>query len=168
MNSMLSPRPPSRKRLVAAIALAAAFSCTSPRDSFTSGRIQDPCSQTWPVCNTVAGCILGETNYVGGNFPGSFTFIVTTQAPSTISVNVYLQTVTAAGTTTTITWFETGCSASFPQTFPGNVFVGETQDQGVFTASQAVVGIGDHEVTIVSDATASFLLSVDIVPTTGT
>jgi len=165
---MLSPRTLPRKRLAAAIALAVVFSCGSPQDSFTSGRIQDPCSQTWPVCNTVAGCILGETNFVGGNFPGSFTFIVSTPAPSTITVNIYLQTVTAAGTTTTITWFETGCTSSFPQTFPGNVFVGESQDQGVFNASQAVVGVGDHQLTVISDATASFLLSVDIVPTTGT
>jgi hypothetical protein len=144
------------------------FACGSPQDSFESGRIQDPCSQTWPVCNTVAGCILGETNFVGGNFPGSFTYIVNTPGPSTISVNIFLTSVTAAGTTTTLTWYETGCTSQFPLAVPGNVFVGETQNLGVFTRSQAVVGAGDHELTIVSDATASFLLSVAIVSTTGT
>jgi hypothetical protein len=157
-----------RKRLAAATVLAVVFSCGSPEGNFTSGRIEDPCAGTWPVCNTVAGCILGETNYAGGNFPGSFTFIVSTLAPSTISVNVFLQNVTGAGSTTTITWFETGCTASFPQQTLGSVFVGESQQQGFFTASQAVVGVGDHEITIVSDATASFLFSVNVVPTTNT
>lgn len=165
-------RPPGKLRVLTfavALALAPALSptegCGNPADGFTSGRALDPCGETWPVCNTVAGCILGGGNYVQGTFPGTFQYVVQTPGPATVAVNVFLQNVTGAGTNTTIDWWETGCGSSFPQTVAGSVFVGETQQAGMFTRSQALTGTGDHLVTIQSDATASFLLDVTVTTT---
>ncbi len=162
---MLSATPSTRKRLVVLLAAALGVACGSPVDSFTAGRIQDPCSGDWPVCNSVAGCILSDVNYVQGTFPGTFQYVVQTPGPATVTVDVFLQNVTGAGTNTTIDWWETGCTSSFPQTVTGNVFVGETQNLGIFTRQQGLTGKGDHLVTISSDATASFLLAVSVTPT---
>ena len=154
----------SRKPLALALAALLGLACNGPVDSFTSGRVLDPCGETWPVCNTVAGCILSDANYVQGTFPGTFQYVVQAPGPATVSVNVFLENVTGAGTTTTLDWWETGCTSSFPTTVQGSVFVGETQELGVFTRSQDLSGEGDHLVTIQSDATASFLLSVVVTP----
>ena len=162
---MLSPTRLPRKPLALVLAALVGAACDSPADSFEAGRAQDPCSDSWPVCNTVAGCILSGTNYVGGNFPGTFQYIVETPGPASVAVNVFLSNVTGAGSNTTIDWWETGCTSSFPTTVTGKVFVGETQNLGVFTRSQQLTGVGDHLVTIQSDATASFLLEVDVTPT---
>ncbi|MHB8417919.1 MAG: hypothetical protein ACYDCL_07575 [Myxococcales bacterium] len=162
---MLSSSALPRKRLALPLAVGLGLACGGPADSFTSGRAEDPCSETWPVCNTVAGCILGDSNYVQGTFPGTYQYVVETAGPATVTVNVFLQSVTGGGSTTTIDWWETGCTSSFPTTVEGKVFVGESQTLGVFTRQQSLTGVGDHLVTIQSDATASFLLDVSVAAT---
>ncbi|MHB1845034.1 MAG: hypothetical protein ACYCWW_09400 [Deltaproteobacteria bacterium] len=161
---LASARPPS-KRFLALALCAAATSCGSPKDAWIAGRILDPCGGSWPVCNTVVGCPLDSSSYAEGKFPGTAQYLVQTPGPATVTIHLFLDEVTAAGSEATLTWFETGCTSRFQTQVTGAVFVGESQNLGEFQRSEQLAGAGDHLIQIQSDATASYSVKVDIVPT---
>ncbi len=147
--------------------LLLAVGCASSEGSFTSGLVEDPCDQAYGACNGTVGCILTNTSYTSGSFPGAGSFLVQTSGPSTVEVHLFLLNPTSTGTQTIITWFESGCTSSFQQAFPGEVLVNQAEAaNGEFVASQQLSAPGDHLITYSSDTTSMFLLKVVIIPTT--
>jgi hypothetical protein len=159
---MLSDRFHPRHFLPFLIVFAA---CANLVDDFTSGRALDPCSgSNYGLCNTVAGCILDNTNYIRGHFPGQERVLVRTTGPAAVEVHFLLENVTAAGMQTLITWYEPGCSSPFQQSITGDVFVGEAEKTGEFTRSQDLLAAGDHEVSYQSDSNCDYYFKVVVVP----
>jgi hypothetical protein len=141
--------------------------CSSSQGDFTSGLVDDPCDQFYPACNSSVGCILTNTSYTSGTFPGMGSFLVQTDGPSTVEVHFFLENPTSIGTETYITWYESGCTSSFQQTFTGKVFVNQAEAaNGEFVASQQLSSPGDHLISYQSDTTSTFLVKVVIIPTT--
>lgn len=159
-----SLRQRTRIRPPLAIALLLASGCGSPKDAFIAGRALDPCGGSWPVCNTVVGCPLAAGSYAAGSLPTTVGYLVQTSGPATVAVHIYIDQVTAAGSQTLLTWFETGCSSRFQTQVTGADFVGESQQQGDFVRSQELAGAGDHLIQLQSDATAHYLIKVDVTP----
>lgn len=141
--------------------------CGDPESDFKSGRSDDPCNGNYPACNTDVGCVLSNSSYTSGTFPGSGQFLVQTTGPATVDVNFFLINPSAAGTMTYVTWFESGCTSNFQAPpITGKIFVGEAEaDNGLFTRSQLLSSPGDHLITYQSDATAQYLIDVEITPT---
>jgi hypothetical protein len=161
---MVAHRPPRLQRVGL---LLFAVGCTSAQGDFTSGLVEDPCDQFYPACNSTVGCILTDTSYTSGSFPGSGSFLIQTSGPSTVQVHFFLLNPSSTGTLTTITWFESGCTSSFQQPFTGKVFVAQAEaGNGEFVASQQLSAPGDHLITYSSDTTSQFLVKVVIIPTT--
>ena len=138
--------------------------CTGGKDAFLDGRIEDSCNQAWPVCSTVAGCLLGTQSYMSGRFPGTAQFIVQLAEPSSVSISVYLDGVTSTGTEASLTYYESGCQGRVPNKVTGTEFTKESDQVGFFTRSASLQDIGDHLVTFRSDAQAEYVLKVDVTP----
>jgi hypothetical protein len=150
------------QRLVILVPLAVG-ACTSSESDFIGPRVLQTCDGTWAVCNTVVGCILGPEDYVSGSLPQSSGFIVTLGEPSTVTLSFFLSNSTAAGTQTTITFWEGGCRANIPFVIAGQEFLQEAQTQGQFQQQANLVDIGDHLIQYQSDARTDYLVKVDTV-----
>lgn len=139
--------------------------CASPREEFLGNRALDTCSEAWPICSSVAGCVIGAQSYVEGRFPGKARFIVNVPEPAVVWVSVYLEGVSAAGEETTIDWYEDRCRAFIRETVDGETFVGETQRIGFFQRRAELIGVGDHLIEVKSDSEGDYLVKVDVLPT---
>ena len=144
------------------LALLLTASCSDPRGEFIGPRVLDQCSGGWPVCSTLVGCILGPESYIQGALPQAFGFIAHLDEPSTVRVHILLDNATAAGTLTTLTWNEPGCTSHIQTQVTGQVLLEESQRQGEFIRDGLLQGLGDHLIQVDSDARASYLLKVDI------
>lgn len=147
--------------LLACLALAG---CTSRRDTFLADRALDKCDGVWPVCDTVAGCLLGDRSYVEGRFPGSGKVGVQVFEPSTVRVSIFLDEVGSTGEETVIHFFEDRCRARHREAITGRTFVGEAEQVGWVSREADLVGTGDHLISFESDAKARYLLKVDVIP----
>jgi hypothetical protein len=153
--------------LTGCIALSAALPACSngnPEQAFEKGRTLDECVDNVPVCTTVASCVLTTSNYVAGSFSGGppRRFVVTTGGAALVSLNVYFTEETSPGSDTEITWFEAACASSAVDATDGeDIFVAAGPGRVWSTTHQFTTG-GDHLIELVSDAQASYLLSVTI------
>src|SRR3712207_1651899 len=73
------------------LAAVLALGCGGSRADFIGGRVGDTCDAAWPVCGTLAGCILGPESYAEGRFPGQGRFIVQVPEASTVRVHFFLE-----------------------------------------------------------------------------
>src|SRR4051812_2180696 len=102
------------------LALAAALAgCGGKRESFLGTRVQDTCQAEWPICDRVAGCLLGGTSYLEGRFPGTRLVGVQVDEPSTVTMGFLLDDVGAAGEETALNFFEDRCRSRIRITIPG-------------------------------------------------
>jgi hypothetical protein len=148
----------------AAIAVAAlAFGCGNAKGDFVGARVLDPCSGTWPVCSTIVGCILGPESYAEGRLPRSTGFIVSLGEPSTVRLAFYLDNVGAAGTQTNLHFWEGGCRSQTPVQIEGKTFLTESQSQGQVLRDVDLQDIGDHLIQFDSDASANYVVKVDLI-----
>ena len=130
--------------------------CGPDAGAFIAGADVVPCMENVPVCQTSAGCIMGESRYVEGDFPGVINFVVTTPADTVIVVKLYFTKQVSPGEDTEITWYEPGCGDK--QTYSSGVddIFSKTGDDGVFSQEKEVRRQGDHLIEIVSDAYTHF------------
>lgn len=130
--------------------------------NFADGLTLDRCEDTYPVCETTAGCVLGETRYAEGSFPGQRQFIVPAPAGAVISVQLYFVDQTAAGVDTEIRWHEPGCFDSYRWASEGADLFLLAGKGRVLEKSQQVREDGDHLIEIYSDAVLDYYLKVEV------
>jgi hypothetical protein len=138
--------------------------CLDPRGQFIYGRVSDQCNTEWPICDTIAGCLLGDTSYIEGKFPTMGRVAVQLFEPSTVTVSFYLENVAGAGTETDLYFNEDRCRSKIPITIEGRTFVGEDENQGFVSRSADLSGVGDHLIEYQSDARLDFLMKIDVLP----
>lgn len=143
--------------------LLLASACGSRRGDFVERRVEDTCDESWPVCDTVAGCILGAETYRTGRLPGEGRFAVRIAEPSVVTVSFFLENIGASGNMTAITFHEDGCRARIREEIQGRTFVGEAERFNGVSRSAELDGVGDHLIEYQSDAQADFLVKVDVV-----
>lgn len=148
-----------------AIAVIAIFlgSCGDPDGAFLGGRAPEKCDGAWPVCDTAAGCKLDDQHYVSGQFPGERRILVRTEQPAEIRVAIFLKSQRAAGSSTEVEWYETGCGARIREAVSGTSFFEQAGERQEFARSAYLSTIGDHFIRVQSDSSADYLLKIDIV-----
>ncbi|MBI3186022.1 MAG: hypothetical protein HYZ28_28125 [Myxococcales bacterium] len=134
------------------------------REGFIAGRVLDRCDTGWPVCDRVAGCLLGDQSYIEGKLPGSGLLAVQVFELSTVRLSFYLESVSAAGTETALSFFEDKCRSRIRQTITGRIFVGEAQKMGWVYREAELSGVGDHLIEFSSDTRADYLAKVEVIP----
>lgn len=158
--------PARLARLVCALlapAAAAALAACSAEEVFIGDAALDTCDGAWPICQTMAGCRLGEGEYIEGRFPGGRSFIVSTRGAARIRLSLLLGDQLSAGSDTEIRWYEPGCFERYTFASEGRDVFRDTDESGVFNVSQLVHEGGDHLVELYSDAYCSYLLKVKTV-----
>lgn len=143
---------------------ALALGCGGSRADFIGSRAADACDAAWPVCGTMAGCILGAESYAEGRFPGQGRFIVQVPEASTVRVRFFLEEVVAAGEETVVTFHEEGCRARIRQSVSGRNALDMVEKQGEFSREADLTGEGDHLIEFSSDMQARYVLKVEVVP----
>lgn len=147
------------------VAFAFTFSgCIDERGQFVFGRVIDKCNTEWPICDTIAGCLLGDSSYIEGKFPTKGKIAVQLFEPSTVTMSFLLDNVAGSGTETAINFFEDRCRSRVRVSVEGRTFVGESEQQGVVKRSVDLSGVGDHLIEFTSDARLQFLMKVDVLP----
>ena len=135
------------------------------REAFLGSRVEDSCGSQWPICDKIAGCLLGDTGYLTGRFPGTRLIGVQVFEPSIVRVSFQLENVGAAGEETAISFFEDRCRARTRVSISGRSFVGENDTIGFVKREVELTGVGDHLIEFSSDTRAQYLLKVDVTPT---
>lgn len=147
------------------VAFALMFSsCLDEKGQFLFGRVADRCNTEWPICDTIAGCLLGDSSYIEGRFPTKGKIAVQLFEPSTVTVSFFLENVAGSGEETAINFFEDRCRSRVRQSIEGRTFVGEAEQAGFVKRSVDLSGTGDHLIEYESDARLQFLLKVDVLP----
>lgn len=152
-------------QLTSAVAFLAAVGCTNPRSEFLGTRVADTCDGQWPICATIAGCLLGDTSYIEGKLPGAGRVAIQIFEPSEVTATFYLFEVGAAGQETVINFNEERCRSRVRQSITGKVFFNESQNSGGIVKRKAeLTGEGDHLIDFTSDAVARYYFKIDVLP----
>ncbi len=151
--------------LVQLLCVVALFSCGTKKQEFLGTRVKDSCNGEWPVCSEIVGCLLGDTSYVEGKFPGEARVIVQLFEPSTVTASLYLEETSAAGAQTVFNFNEDACRARQREAVNGKALLDEFEKTGVVFRKADLSGVGDHLVTVTSDARSKFMLKIDVAPT---
>ena len=130
--------------------------------------MEQACNESWPVCNQIAGCLLGTQSYVKGRIPASTRTIIHLDEPSTVAVSLFLDSVGSSGTQTTLVFYEGSCRGRTPVVVTGVEFTQEVEKLGAFARSADLTELGDHLIEFSSDAQAEYLLKIDVTPTRNT
>ena len=144
--------------------MAGATGCSSGEDEFTASRVTEQCNESWPVCDLVAGCIVGNESYLTGLFPGTRRVIVRLDEASQVTASFFLKNIAAEGTTTTLTFYEGGCNSQIRVDLTGKAFVNEAQTVGFVARNENLNDVGDHRFEFVSDTQAEYDFKLDVVP----
>jgi hypothetical protein len=153
------------KQFVFALLVLGLCGCNgAPEEAFEGDRIPDACGSNWPVCQTFAGCRLDDGTFVQGSLPGTRKFIVHTNGPATIEVDMLVENAQAEGTKANLTFFEPACAQQYLVQTDGQSFFAESQNEAgtPFSRSHDVSNAGDHLVLLDCDATATYLLKVSV------
>lgn len=135
----------------------------SAEDGFVGARLERLCTQSIPICEVTASCILDDRSFVESSFPGGLRLIVTTERErATLELRLFLVSQVAPGT-------ELGVQANAPGC--GEVDEVRLVDVDLFQAAGGdrtfgweleLPGRGDHLVEIFSDMSARYLVTVDV------
>ena len=130
--------------------------------NFSDGLDLERCEDTFPVCQTSAGCVLTENEYLEGRFPGQKQVIVSAPTESVIHVEVFFLEQTASGLDTEIRWNEPGCFETYRWTNDGRDVFQLAGSSRVLSQSRQVFEDGDHLIEVFSDAVADYQMKIRI------
>ena len=137
------------------------------RLGFIGSRSETACDSALSLCKgKVAGCVMDDTKYLKGTFPGSRRVMVKTTAGAwKIKVSLFLEGKASPGTETEISWYEPACSDVFKhqQSKAGSDLFTAAGSDNTFEIEHSVAKAGDHLVEIFSDATTRYLLRVEAI-----
>jgi hypothetical protein len=138
------------------LALGGAFLLVSC--GVTSGDDENPCNQNIPAaCGTIAHCVLDSDQFLQGQFPGSQSFVVTTQAPEMVTFSFTFSDRISAGTTLVLTSTEPDCSERSTYMNPADIFQ-LSGASGVLSFPITMTEPGDHLIQFSSNAYCSYQL----------
>ncbi len=150
--------------LVVILAALSCLHCGGLREEFIGSRVKDSCNGEWPICSTQVGCLIGDRSYIEGRFPGANAVAIQVFEPSMVTLSFMLSEISGAGGETAINFNEDGCRARVRTTISGRSFLGESEKKGYITRAAELSGVGDHLISWESDARASYVAKIDVLP----
>lgn len=141
--------------------------CVSGEDAFTDGRLEDRCEGAVPVCQFRAGCVLGDDEFVRGEFPGAHRLVVRTELPrSRVRVRLLLSETLFPGTEVLIQLWTPGCGALDRVDLVDVDFFARAGDDGVLEFTLDAPEKGDHMLEVFADMSAAYVLVADVLEPT--
>ena len=161
-----SRRAPLISRLlfssIALLTLCAVSGCISREESFTAGRIEQLCEASLPICNTRVTCSAGEDTYLTGAFPGAERAMLYTPHPlTTVTLNFLIDEQIFPGTEMLVRAHQIGCVEIEEERLVDVDIFQRAGDDRILSFSFDLEGRGDHLVEWFSDATATYVMTVD-------
>ncbi len=130
---------------------------------FTLGRTRTPCTDSVPVCDDIAACVLGSDQYLHGLFPGGQRLIVHTEIDQAHLIARFLLVEEwSPGTEILVRAYSADCSDYDEGHATGVDLFELAGDDGIIEYGLDVSGLGDHQVELFSDMGAEFMFRVDI------
>lgn len=157
----------SRNALILALlALGLSTACGVSEADFIAGADHDPCQANIGVCQTTAGCTMGEYKYIeaggDGDRIGFRSFVVDTPADTTLVVKMFFKTREHPGEDTNITWYEVGCHDSYEYESMGKDIFSLAGNDRIFSQGMLLRQSGPHLVELDSDAVAHVFIRVEL------
>ncbi len=149
--------------LVAGAFATTSAGCLTAEEIFTQGRLENRCSDSIPVCGYVAACVLGQDQYLHGDFPGGQRIIVRTEVDKVQLITRFLLVDERfPGSEIFVRAYSTGCG-DYDEGHAVDVDLFDLAgNDGVIEYGLDVTGRGDHMVELFSDMSAEFMFRVDI------
>lgn len=136
--------------------------CVSREDSFTSGRIERLCEASLPICNTRVTCTVDEESYLTGVFPGAERALIYTPHPkTTVTLNLLFDEQIFPGGELLVRAHQIGCVEVKEERLVDVDVFERAGDDRIISFTFELEGRGDHLIEWFSDATASYVLTVD-------
>lgn len=137
--------------------------CIDDTRLFTEGRLEDPCNNAIPVCNTQAGCALRDDSYYAGEFPGGLRFIVRSEGEDSVLITRFLlDDLIFPGTEMQVLARTPDCG-DFDEEHLQNVDLFEfAGDDRVIQFDLDLPGKGDHLLEVFSDMAATYTMTTTI------
>ena len=140
-----------------------ATSCISTEESFTSGRLEHLCEASLPICNTRVTCIVDETSYLKGAFPGAERAMVYAPHPRTkVTIHFLIEDQIYPGTEMLVRAHEIGCVEIQEERLTDVDIFRRAGDDRILSFSFDLEGRGDHLIEWFADASAAYLLTIDL------
>jgi hypothetical protein len=139
------------------------ISCTAAEDIFTSGRIENLCSNAIPTCGGMAGCVLTSDQYLQGEFPGGQVVIVRTEADrARVVARFLLSQEMYPGMLMSVSACSTGCAECDEGINKDQNLFDLAGDDGILEYHLDIQGRGDHKLEFFSDMASKYLFTVEI------
>lgn len=153
-----------RRCLAQVILCGLLFGCGGVREQFLGTRVKETCNGTWPVCDRIAGCLVGDSSYLEGKFPNQGKVGFHVFETSKVTVSLLLEDVSAAGEETVFSFWESSCRSRIRVAVTGRELLGESERQGFVKREVELSGDADHLLEFNSDAQGRYLLKLDVKP----
>ncbi|MCC6619845.1 MAG: hypothetical protein IT385_01240 [Deltaproteobacteria bacterium] len=141
----------------------AAAACESAEDNFVGARLERLCTQSIPICEVTASCILDDRSFVESTFPGGLRLLVPSEGDAaTVEVRLYLVTQVAPGTELSVQANAPGCGEVDEVVLSDVDLFEAAGGDRTFSWRLALPRRGDHLVEVWSDMSARYLLTVDV------
>jgi len=148
---------------VALFLVIVATGCVDDTRLFTEGRLEDPCNNAIPICNTQAQCTLHGENFYGGEFPGGLRFIVRSEADeSTMFVRFLLDEMIFPGTEMLVHAKTPDCGDFDEKHVKNRDLFDLAGDDRVIEFDIDLPGRGDHLLEVFSDMSASYQMTTTV------
>ena len=137
--------------------------CIDDTRLFTDGRLEDPCNQAIPVCNTQAQCTLHSENFYEGEFPGGLRFIVRSEAErNTLITRFLLDDMIFPGTEMLVHVKTPDCGDHDEAHVQNRDLFDLAGDDRVIEHHLDLPGRGDHLLEVFSDMSASYQMTTTV------
>lgn len=144
-------------------AVSVASSCINDEDVFIGDRLENLCDSNIPVCNKQASCLLKDSDFFRGEFPGGLRVISRSRFENADLIARFMFTEELyPGTEMQVRTFTADCS-DFTEEHPVNVDIFRLAGDDLTLEFQMhMPGLGDHLVEIFSDMSATYLMTLSI------
>jgi hypothetical protein len=129
----------------------------------TVGRTLDVCETNLPpACGAAPRCVLTDSTYISGQFPGGRAFVAQTTGPAKLTIDILLSDEKTAGTELLVKVHEANCSDVYTWDSDGRDLFRLADQDGVLEIPIAVQSAGDHPIEIIADAYCDYDLVVQV------
>lgn len=151
-------------RCFALIALSLlAAGCIDDTRLFTEGRLEDPCNNAIPICNTQAGCTVHNESFYAGEFPGGLRFIVRGEAEeNTLIARFLLDDMIFPGTEMLVHVKTPDCNSFEEEHVRERDLFDLSGDDRVLEYVLDMPGRGDHLLEVFSDMSATYQMTTTV------
>jgi hypothetical protein len=137
--------------------------CESQEDTFVGRRVEDLCAGSVPVCEVRAACVLDETEYARGEFPGAQRFVVRSEYDEErLVVRLLFSEQVYPGTELLVQLYAPACASVETEHFVDVDLFALAGEDRILELSFPMGSRGDHLLEVFSDMSAAWLLTTEL------